>query len=362
MNPSDPLAAARAVLPRFSIPGDPVALAPFQRGHIHDTLVSTFRTPQGRHRYLHQRINERVFTDVEALMHNVLEVTRHLETRGEMTAGGLHVLRLVPTREGGSYLRHESGCWRTYDFIEDTESFDRCVGPEQAYEAASAFGRFQACLRELDPAALRITIPHFFSAPHRLAQLDAARAAAVPERLAASAVELAFVEERRALVEVFDRLLADGRIPHRIVHGDTKLNNVLFDRRSGRAVSVVDLDTCMPAWSLYDFGDLVRFAAATCAEDERDLSLAGVDLDLYRALAEGYLAHAGAFLTPAEREHMPLAARLVTFMLGMRFLTDYLAGDVYFKTSRPDHNLDRARVQLTMVAQMEARAAEMMVA
>lgn len=362
MNASDSLAAARVVLSRFSIRGDLVHLTPFQRGHIHDTLVSTFQGPHGEHRYLHQRINERVFTDVESLMHNVLEVTRHLEERGEMAAGGFRVLRLVPTLEGESYLQHESGCWRTYEFIEGTESFDRCSGPQQAYEAGSAFGRFQAGLRDLDPAALRVTIPHFFSAPHRLAQLDAARAAAPSERLAAARREIAFVDERRGLVESFARLLSDGRIPRRIVHGDTKLNNVLFDRATGRAVSVVDLDTCMPAWSLYDFGDLARFTAATCAEDARDPSLAGVDLELYHALAEGYLAHAGAFLTPAEREHMPLAARLVTFMLGMRFLADHLNGDVYFKTSRPGHNLDRARIQLRMVAEMEARAGEMVVA
>ena len=362
MTPDDPIAAARAVLSEFEITGELVELAPFERGHIHDTSVSTWRTPEGLHRYLHQRINRKVFADVDGLMHNVERVTRHLEERGEMASGGFHVLRLVPTRAGESWLRHASGCWRTYDFIENTESFDLCAGPQQAYQAASAFGRFQACLRDLDPAELRVTIPRFFDAPHRLVQLEEARARASADRLCQATAELEFVDARRELAPAFERLLAAGRVPRRIVHGDTKLNNVLFDRATGEAVSVVDLDTCMPAWSLYDFGDLVRFTAATCAEDERDLSRARMDLGLYRALAEGYLEHAGAFLTRQEIELMPLAARLVTFMLGVRFLTDHLAGDVYFRVARPGHNLDRARVQLAIVASMEASEAEMMVA
>ena len=171
----------------------------------------------------------------------------------------------------------------------------------------------------------------------------------------AASAELAFVDARRELVPIMEDGLASGEIPARIVHGDTKLNNVLFDCDTGRPRCIVDLDTCMPGYALYDFGDLVRFTAATAAEDARDMERVDVDLELYRALTDGYLAGAGSALTPRERELMPTAARLVTLTIGMRFLADYLAGDVYFKTETGDHNLARARVQFGLVRAMEQR-------
>ena len=349
---------AASAVRRFAIGGELVDLVAHDRGHIHDTYISTFRAADGSScRYLHQRMNGTVFTDLPGLMHNVERVTHYLAD--EQPEGGLDALRLVRTRDDQAWLRDDRGAWRTYHFVEGTISYDQCPGPEMAHEAARAFGRFQARLRGLPATELVETIPRFFSAPYRLEQLDAAIRSDVERRVPGAATELTFVDERRSLVPIIEDRLEDGRLPSRVVHGDTKLNNVLFDVETGQARCVVDLDTCMPGWSLYDFGDLVRFTAATSAEDETDLERAGMNLELYRALVAGYLDGAGEFLLPEERQLMPEAARLVTLTIGMRFLADHLAGDVYFKVSRPGHNLDRARVQFAQVASMEAQAAAM---
>lgn len=342
---------------QFDIPGELLSIDPFVRGHIHDTFVSSWRDDDGAQvRYLHQRMNTQVFPDVPALMNNIERVTGHLREH----YGDLRTLELVPTREAGSYFDHaEHGCWRTYGFLENTVSHDLCDHPELAFDAAHAFGSFQSRLSGLDPALLRETIPDFFSSPHRLRQLDAALAGDVVGRAARCVAELEFVQARRAQCSIFADLQKAGRVPTRIVHGDTKLNNVLFCTETDRPVCVVDLDTCMPGWSLFDFGDLVRFTAATCVEDEPDLGRAGMDLELYRALVDGYLDSAGDMLSDDEIAHMPEAARLVTLTVGIRFLADHLAGDRYFKVARERHNLDRARVQFRIVESMERQDALM---
>jgi len=345
----------RNAVSAFAIEGALTGIEPLHRGHIHDTFVSTWSTPGGPRKYLHQRINENVFRDVDGLMHNVARITRHLADTSERAASDLVALALVSTRAGAPYVRWHDGPWRTYHYIADTLSYDRPEDPTMAYEAARAFGDFLARLESLPARELCETIPRFFSSPYRLEQLEEARARDVVGRVRSAAAELAFVDARRQLVPVMEDGLVSGRLPARIVHGDTKLNNVLFDSRTGRPRCIVDLDTCMPGYALYDFGDLVRFTAATAAEDERDLTRVDVDLELYRALSDGYLVGAGSALTPHERELMPTAARLVTLTIGMRFLADYLAGDVYFKTDCDDHNLARARVQFGLVRAMEQR-------
>lgn len=360
----DPTAEARAVLGQFAIPGELSELASFERGHIHDTYLSTWSEGGRAVRYIHQRINDRVFGDVPGLMHNIEAVTRHLAGKlggASVPEGSFQTLRLVPSRAGAPFLVGPSGPWRTYHFIENSASHDVCESEERAYRAAHAFGEFQSHLIDIDLDGLRETIPHFFSSPHRMVQFRDALDSDPLSRAEAASAEVTFALERRPMVSVMEERMRAGAFPRRVVHGDTKLNNVLFDITSGEAVCIVDLDTCMPAYSLYDFGDLVRFTAATSAEDERDQSRVGTDLDLYRALAHGYLDGAGGFLTAEEIELMPFAARLVTFTIGLRFLTDHLAGDVYFKTSRADHNLDRARVQFGMVAWMEAHERDLSV-
>ncbi len=341
---------------RFAIDGQLRSIESFDRGHIHDTYLSAWDVGEASpRRYLHQRLNDRVFHDLPCLMHNIEQVISHLDQKLTDTDDReFRVLRLIRTLDGLSWTREDSGAWRTYDFIENTRSHDACHGPEEAFEAARAFGRFQFHLRDLDVGDLRETIPNFFSSPFRLRQFEEALSSDPLDRSAEVASEIRFVRERMGMVDVIEDHLRNGRFPLRIVHGDTKLNNVLFDNDTGRAVSVVDLDTCMAGWTLYDFGDLVRFTAATSAEDERDLDQVGMDVELYRALVDGFLDGAAGTLTSLERDLMPFAARLVTFTVGLRFLTDHIAGDVYFKTARSGHNLDRARVQFRMVERMEA--------
>ena len=281
-------------------------------------------------------------------MHNIERVSDHLRRRmGELEQlDGFRILDLVPTREKRAYLVCDDGQWRTYVYVEGTYSCDSCEGPEQAFEAARAFGWFQAQLQGVDCADMRETIPRFFSTPYRLQQFEDALAEDPMDRAKQAVPEIRFAQTRRAMTTVIEDALRAGRLPTRIVHGDTKLNNVLFDQASHRAACIVDLDTCMPGYSLYDFGDLVRFTAATSAEDETDRSAIGTDLELYRALEAGYREATREFLTADEVQWMPFAARLVTFTIGLRFLADHLAGDRYFKVQREGQNLDRARVSV----------------
>lgn len=352
--------SCKAVLPDFAIEGELLDLVPLHRGHIHDTFISRWSSRGEERRFLHQRMNDKVFTDIPALMHNVEAVTRHLSRRGA-GGDGFETLQLVPTRLGKGFLLTASGPWRTYCFVEQTTSNDRCESGEQAFEAARAFGRFQADLIDLDASGLRETIPRFFSSPHRYQQFTDALQSDPLGRAAQCAEEIRFAQDRADMVHVIEERMRVGAFPRRVVHGDTKLNNVLFDVTTGKARCVVDLDTCMPSYSLYDFGDLVRFTAATSAEDETDMEQVGTDLELYRALVDGYLESAGSFLTGEEIELMPFSARLVTLTIGLRFLADHLAGDVYFKVDHEGHNLERARVQFEMVACMERQQRDMAV-
>ena len=356
-----PQETVNADIALFEIPGELADVRAHERGHIHNTYISTWNQGEAQRRYLHQRLNDRVFTDIPALMHNVKCVTRHLKRNSSngCNPNGFQTLELVRTKRGRSFLLTENGHWRTYNYIENTESFDRCANREQAYEAARAFGDFQAQLIDLETEELRETIPNFFSSPFRVRQFQDALDSDPQDRALEAEAEVQFVFSRRSMTHLIEDHLRHGSFPRRIVHGDTKLNNVLFDRDTKKAACIVDLDTCMPAYSLYDFGDLVRFTAATSSEDETDLSLVETDLELYRALGHGYRDGSGGFLSPLEIELMPFSARLVTFTIGLRFLTDFLAGDVYFRTGHPRQNLDRARVQFKMVEFMERNEREM---
>ena len=354
----------RQAVQKFAVDGELLNLQPLKRGHIHDTFVSTWRKGGELRRFLHQRMNDKVFQDIPAVMHNIETVSRHLRRKmgSSGTLDGFCILDLVSTKEDRSYLVDESGQWRTYSFIENTSSRDQCSKPEQAFEAARAFGWFASQLADLDATHLRETLPKFFSTPHRLQQFEDALARDPRNRAKECAPEVRFAQGRRESAFVIDDMLRSGELPVRTVHGDTKLNNVLFCNDTDRALCIVDLDTCMPGYSLYDFGDLVRFTAATSAEDEQDLDKVGTDLGLYRQLVNGYLEGTNGALSKVEIELMPFAARLVTYTIGLRFLADHLAGDVYFKVHRPGHNLDRARVQFRMVEKMEEQADEMAVA
>lgn len=343
----------------FALPGRFLGAVPHGTGHINDTFALTLEASGQPSRYIFQRINHRIFKDVPALMENIQRVTAHVARKTLATAGAAaarRVLTLVPLPNGCPFHRDPHGAyWRCYIFIEDARTYDVIENPRQAYEAARAFGQFQRLLVDLPGARLRETIPNFHHTRRRFEALCHAVAEDRHQRVQLARAEIDFVVAHEAMVDVLHHLHATGRIPERVTHNDTKLNNVMLDDRTQEAVSVIDLDTVMPGLALHDFGDMVRSATNSAAEDERDLAKVTMRMPIYEALVAGYLASAGGFLNATEREHLAFSGKLITFEIGIRFLTDYLEGDVYFKTRRPGHNLDRARNQFALVRSIAAQ-------
>ncbi len=343
----------REVVAGFAILGDFVTAAPYGTGHINDTFAVTMDQGGTLVRYLFQRINHRVFRDPPSLMENICRVTRHV--RAKLEASGVpdvsrRTLTVIPTREGSSYWRDaEGGYWRAYIFIEQARTWDTLQHAGQAYQAARAFGRFQKMLADLPPPPLHETIPDFHHGPKRYQAFERALAEDVRNRAIRARPEIEFLQRHAWIFEVLPKEVAAGRIPIRTTHNDTKINNVMMDDRTGEGICVIDLDTLMPGLALYDFGDMVRTSTSRAAEDERDLSRVKLELDMYGQLVRGYLSEAAEFLTPAEREHLVTAGMMITLIIGCRFLTDFLAGDTYFKIRREDHNLDRCRTQFRLV-------------
>lgn len=336
---------------------------PYGSGHINDTFCVVFDQAGTRVRTILQRINQRVFKNVPFLMENISRVSAHLTNHVSGQAGAdtsRRVLTLIPTNQGTAYHQDAAGhCWRAYVFIEGAATHDIIRSPQQAYEAALAFGEFQRLLSDLPAPRLHETIPYFHHTRQRFETLKKAVAADAAGRVKLVGPEIDFVLRRESMVDVLLDLQAKGEIPERVTHNDTKLNNVMLDDANGRGICVIDLDTVMPGLALYDFGDMVRSATNSAAEDETDLSRVHMQMPVFEALARGYLTSAGKFLEDAEVAHLVFSARLITFEIGIRFLTDFLQGDVYFKIKRPEHNLDRSRTQFTMVSSMEAQEAGM---
>ncbi len=341
----------------FDIPGHYEGSAPCGSGHINDTFAATYRDGDTLRHVVHQRINHAIFRDPAAMMDNIVRVTRHVNERILGEPGGdptRENLTLILTHEGTSYHVDRSGnYWRTYWMVPDAHSFDTISSPQQAYEAARAFGQFQQRLSDLKGPRLHETIPAFHHTPLRYQAFATACSRDVHNRAAGAQAEIAFARQHEPLARVLLDLHERGLAPERITHNDTKINNVLLDDATGRGLCVIDLDTVMPGLSLYDFGDLVRTATCSAAEDERDLSLIALQQPLFEALVKGYLETASPTLTKAEIAHLPEAGMLITFETGLRFLTDHLAGDTYFKIHRLGHNLDRCRTQFALVAQLE---------
>ena len=356
-------ALVRHVAAAFAVRGRWVSSTPWGSGHINQTLLVVFEQDGRMERYIQQRINPLVFPDPMKVMENLARVTAHQRTV-LMGEGAIDLerraLTLVPTWSGAlSFVDAEGSHWRTYRFVEGASSHDVVRTPRDAAVAAEAFGRFQAQLTSLPGARLHETIPRFHDGCARMEALLAAARTDRCGRLSGCRTEFDFVLAREAMADRLPSLHARGVIPERITHNDTKLNNVLLDDRSGEAVCVIDLDTVMPGLVHYDFGDLARTATCAAAEDERDLSRVGAEPLLFAALCEGYLRGAAAFLTPAECAELAFSARLLTLVIGLRFLTDHLAGDRYFKVHRENHNLDRCRTQLRLVASMEEQRGRM---
>jgi hypothetical protein len=353
----------RAVFSQFAINGDYAAHRFLKVGHINDTYLVTAQNRQAREQFIFQRINHFVFRDPERLMANFEKITRHLRSKLETIPGrnpDRETLNLVYAKSGQSFYRSPEGnCWRAYRFVGDAHIINVALKPEQAFEAGRAFGCFQKLLADLDASSLYETIPFFHHTPRRFAKFKEVLDKDSLQRAAGARDAVAFALDREDLVSAITSALDSGLLPLRITHNDTKINNILFDDKTGKAICVIDLDTTMPGSALYDFGDMVRTTTSFAAEDERDLAKVKMEMDMFRALADGYLAEAGDFLNEKEMDLLVFSGRLITFTIGLRFLTDYLEGDVYFRIHRPDHNLDRARTQFALVKSMEDQASEM---
>ena len=337
---------------QFDLGGIIVGCNVYGSGHINGTNLITVKKPTGETvRYILQVINGDVFPNPEWVVENIAEVTEFLHKKG---FAGRRVLNMVRARDGKLRYWDASGlCFRVYDFIEGSVSLDKAESPEDFYQSGFAFGEFQRNLSDFPVDKLHETLADFHNTPKRfeafldaVAQDRAGRVRTVPK-------EIDFLRERMEFCSVLYKAHEEGRLPLRVTHNDTKLNNVMLDEKTRKALCVIDLDTVMPGFSVNDFGDAIRFGANTAAEDEKDLSKVSLDMELFEAYTKGFLEGCGGMLGEEEIRLLPEGAKMMTLECGMRFLTDYLQGDTYFKTAYPEHNLDRCRTQFKLVECME---------
>ncbi|MBV8388246.1 MAG: aminoglycoside phosphotransferase family protein [Mucilaginibacter sp.] len=339
----------------FKIDANIASVVPFGSGHINDTYRIKNSDPDGID-YLLQRINHHVFKNVPALMQNLLYVTEHLKEKlTEIPDSDLEkeVMTIVETRNGKPYFQDGDGnYWRVFHFLKDTRSYDQVTTEQQAYEGGKAFGRFQALLSDMEPGLIKDTIPDFHNIESRLAKFEQAVEADKVGRLHKVLPEAEFIRRRANEMSEILRLGRAGLLPLRIVHNDTKFNNVLLDS-SDHAQCVIDLDTVMPGYVAYDFGDSIRTIANTAAEDEENVKLIDINISLFESYTKGYIKEAIAFLTDTELNSLLKGVLLLPYAQTIRFLTDYLEGDHYYKIHSPDHNLQRTRAQLALVKKLE---------
>lgn len=351
------------ILSAFPITEEVIEVLPIGNGHINDTLGIRVRTPEGEEqfRYVLQRINHAIFTDVETLQNNIFAVTEHI--RKKLLQQGTEdidrkVLTFIRTKDGNKYLQHEGSYWRLSLYIPDSKSYES-ITPQLAEEAGRAFGDFQSMLSDLPDGILGETIPDFHKMSFRLQQLHDATV----ENKAGRVIEVQWLldelEKRSESMLIQERLFEEGKLPRRTNHLDTKVNNVLFDAKSDKVLCVVDLDTVMPGFVLSDIGDFIRTAVNTGSEDDENLDNIQVNMEIFEAYTRGYMDRAKAFLTPQEIQLLPYGGRLLTYMQTVRFLADYINGDVYYKTHKPKHNLIRSIAQFTFLQRLEEKSAEM---
>lgn len=352
----------KEIINQFTFEGELQDCRLHGNGHINKTYaVDTIDANGVAHHYILQRVNNCVFKDVDSLMENFVNVTTFLHNK-IMENGGdpeRETMNIVKTKAGYNYLRVPDGYYRAFLFVRDTAFFDAVDSSETFKKSGIAFGKFQKLLSDYPAATLNETIPDFHNTKARFQTFLKAVENNLSGRADTCRDEIDFVLQRKAATEKLVGMIDKGELPLRVTHNDTKLNNVLFDKDTLDCVCVIDLDTVMPGLALYDFGDSIRFGANTGAEDEKDLSKVNIDLDYFRAYAEGFLSEAGESLTQTEIDNLAFASMLMTFECGMRFLTDYLDGDTYFGTAYPEHNLVRARDQFKLVQDMEAHMDEM---
>ena len=339
----DYMKAYKNVLDAFSLEGTIQEICPYGEGHINQTFLVTTSTK----RYILQVMNTHVFSDPDSLMKNICYVTKHLESKG------IETLHVVFTKRNEPFLKLEdNSCYRIYDFIENTVTFQKATDPQGFCNSGYAFGEFQNYLKEFDASVLTETIPNFHNTPIRVRNFLEALSKDVVSRAKECEKEIQFVLERKDTLNLVVEGLQDGSIPLRVTHNDTKLNNILMDADTLKARAVIDLDTIMPGSMLYDFGDSIRFGASTAAEDEKNLELVHFDRSLFEAYTRGYYTAVADSITPKEVELLPYSAYLLTMECGIRFLTDYLMGDVYFATKYKEHNLIRCRTQFKLALEI----------
>jgi hypothetical protein len=344
----------------FRINAKPVSVSPLGSGHINDSyLVKT--TPDGAPDYVLQRINHNIFRDVPGLMNNIEIVTSHLRKKLEEhdETDRFMALEVIPANDGTLfYFDPEGNYWRLYYYIPGSHSYDKVLSPQLAFGGGQAFGRFLQLTSDLDARLLTETIPRFHDITWRMEQFEEALRNDPVNRAKQLRQEINFLRKRQNEMHTIHRLVTSGQLHIRITHNDTKFNNILFDKED-RAICIVDLDTVMPGTILYDFGDAIRTGASNSDEDEADLNNVCIDMELFEAYTKGFLDAAGDYLTPVETAHLAFSARFMTFIIGLRFLTDHIGGDKYYKIHHPGHNLQRARTQFRLLESMENNFQEM---
>lgn len=346
-----------AVLNSFDIVGQPTHCQRYGCGHINDTYLAVTDTG---HKYILQRINHSIFKDIDGLMGNIVGVTRYiiakLEQQGKPTC---QALRVIPTKCGKDYSFIDDNYYRVYNFIEDAISIEIPSNPHLMYLSGKGYGNFQNLLDGYPANSLTEAIPNFHNTQDRMQKFKAAIQADICGRVADVQQEINFYLARENYCGRITDLIKSGDVPLRVTHNDTKLNNVLIDLQKDIAATVIDLDTVMPGSIVYDFGDGIRSGTNTGAEDEKDLSKVGFSIEMFEGFAEGFLEEVGGVLTAAEVDNLAFGGILMTYECGMRFLTDYLDGDKYFRVHREGHNLDRTRTQIKMVTDMEQNIDDM---
>lgn len=353
----DPLSLLLDIIYQFALYGECESAVPFGSGHINQTFLSRWNQAGAPVRYLHQRINEKVFLHPDQVMENIRRVTAHIaEKMGRAPGWSRRTLTVIPGWDGTPWVRDaEGGWWRTYLFIEGTYTREVVSSPEEAAFLGKSIGLFQKQLADLGEPRLHETIPDFHNMESRYRRFYSAVSKDLLNRAGKVQQEITFMEENEERGAILIHALREGRIPERICHNDTKMNNILLDEKDSQALCVGDLDTVMPGTSLFDVGDLIRTVTTLVEEDERDLSRVIFAPGLFKALLGGYLSEASEFLTPEEKSLLAESGRNITQIMGLRFLTDYLEGDQYYHIDRPDHNLDRCRNQIALIRSMDSQ-------
>jgi hypothetical protein len=347
-----------AIISNFRIQGTYLSGTPTGTGHINDSYLINTKEPEAPE-YILQRINHTIFRDIDGLMENFERVTKHLSRKQVENKEGKQYLELIPANNGKYYYCDDTGnYWRVLNYIENGRVYDIVTDPKIAYEGGKAFGTFMRQIADIPVETIIETIPNFHNIEFRLENFRKSVQADIKGRLKNIQPEFEFIKSRAEEMLTIPKLQQKGLIPLRITHNDTKFNNIIFDA-ANEAICVVDLDTIMPGSALFDFGDAIRSGANTAAEDEQNLDLVSMDINIFESYAKGYLESTFDLLTETEKELLAFSARFITFVIGLRFLTDYLDGDTYYRTGYPEHNLVRARVQLKLVESMEKQFEKM---